>query len=90
MSRPSCHTVAGTGCQKRGRRKETRRLIAAIEAAGGTVEPSRTRDGHFKVYLDGNYIGGLAGTAGDHRAMANDIARLRRGGLKIDSKGRAL
>jgi hypothetical protein len=76
----------GAGC--RASNKDTRRLLDAIRAAGGTVEPHRGKDGHFKVYLDGQYIGGIAGTPSDWRARANDIARLRRGGLNIDSKGR--
>ncbi len=74
------------GC--RGGRKEVRELLAAIEAAGGTIEPHRSRTGHFKVYLDGQYIGGIAGTGSDHRTRANEVARLRRGGLNITSKGR--
>lgn len=50
--------------------------------------PCRNRDGHWKVYLDGEYIGGLASTPSDHRSTQNDIARLRRRGLNIDTKGR--
>lgn len=73
------------GC--RGSRKDTRKLLDAIRAAGGTVEPHRGKDGHYKVYLDGTYLGGIAGTPSDWRARANDIARLRRGGLNITSKG---
>ncbi|AYP70068.1 HicA-like toxin [Mycobacterium phage CRB2] len=80
--------VPGSGCKKRAARKETRELLAHIEAAGGEVRPHQGRPGHFKVYVDGVYIGGIAGTPSDRRAMANDIARLRRAGLKIDSKGR--
>ena len=75
-----------TGC--RAARKEGRELLAAIEAAGGVVEPHRSKTGHFKVYLDGNYIGGIAGTASDWRTRANEVSRLRRGGLNLTSKGR--
>lgn len=78
-------TRRGAGC--RASKKDTRKLLDAIRAAGGTVEPHRGKDGHFKVYLDGRYIGGIAGTPSDRRARANDIARLRRGGLNITSKG---
>lgn len=70
-----------------GPRKDTRELLNAIVAAGGTVEPCRNRTGHYKVFYRGRYIGGLAGTPGDWRGRANDIARLRRGGLNITTKG---
>ena len=63
-------------------------IIEAVIAAGGVVEPSSTRTGHWKVYLDGESLGGIAGTPGDWRALRNDIARLRRGGLNITSKGK--
>lgn len=75
-----------TGC--RAARKEVRQLLDAITAAGGVLEPHRSRTGHFKVFLNGTYIGGVAGTASDWRTRANEIARLRRGGLPITSKGR--
>lgn len=81
--------VPGSGKRRIGN-KDTRRLLAEIRKAGGTVIPHQGRDGHFKVYLQGEYIGGLPGTPSDHRALANDIARLRRGGLAINTKGRAL
>lgn len=80
--------VPGSSCRRRGKSKEVRQLLDAIEAAGGTVEPCRNRDGHWKVFLDGEYIGGLAATPSDHRSTKNDIARLRRRGLNINSKGR--
>ncbi|QGH75331.1 HicA-like toxin [Mycobacterium phage Quesadilla] len=80
--------VPGSGCRKRAARKETRRLLREIERAGGEVRPHQGRPGHFKVYVDGEYIGGIAGTPSDRRAFANDIARLRRNGLPITSKGR--
>jgi hypothetical protein len=82
--------VPGCTAKNRGSNKVLRRLIRNIEAVGGVVRPSCTRTGHWKVYLDGQYIGGLPGTPGDIRALANDIARLRRGGLRIDTKGRPL
>jgi hypothetical protein len=90
MSRPRGQggAVAGTSSRRRAATKDTRRLLKAIEAAGGHVEPCRARDGHWKVYLDGHYIGGLACTPTDHRSTQNDIARLRRNGLNIDTKGR--
>lgn len=80
--------VPGSSARNRGASKDTRRLLAAIESAGGTVEPCRNRAGHWKVYLDGHYIGGLACSPSDHRSTQNDIARLRRNGLAIDTKGR--
>jgi hypothetical protein len=80
--------VPGSSARKRARTKDARRLLEAIEAAGGVVEPCRSRDGHFKVYLDGVYIGGIASTPSDHRSTQNDIARLRRNGLRITTRGR--
>lgn len=74
------------GC--RASKKEVRRLLDAIRQAGGDVVPHQGKNGHWKVYLDGQYIGGIAGTPGDHRAQQNDISRLRRGGLNITTKGR--
>lgn len=80
--------VPGSSAKKRGcARKETRRLLEAIEAAGGVVEPCSNRSGHWKVFLDGRYIGGLAGTSSDWRGRQNDIARLRRNGLPLNTKG---
>ncbi|QPX62196.1 HicA-like toxin [Mycobacterium phage Indlovu] len=80
--------VPGSSSRRRGKSKEVRKLLEAIEQAGGEVVPCRNRDGHWKVYLDGEYIGGLASTPSDHRSTQNDIARLRRRGLNIDTKGR--
>ncbi|AHJ88387.1 hypothetical protein CG91_gp087 [Mycobacterium phage 39HC] len=68
--------------------KDTRLLLEAVEAAGGECVPhGRTRPGHWKVYLGGKMIGGISGTPSDHRTRKNDIARLRRNGLNITSKG---
>ncbi|AYD82070.1 HicA-like toxin [Mycobacterium phage Saguaro] len=75
------------GCHRAGN-KETRRLLREITKAGGEVRPHSSKQGHFKVYLDGKYIGGIPGSPSDRRAFANDIARLRRGGLPLNSKGR--
>ena len=81
--------VPGSACRQRGTaRKETRVLLEQIELAGGTVEPCRNRSGHWKVFFQGRYIGGLSGTPSDHRGTRNDIARLRRAGLPLTSKGR--
>jgi len=78
--------VPGTSRRTKGANKQGRELIKAIEAAGGEVRPSGC-PGHFKVYLDDRYIGSLAGTPSDWRTFKNDIARLRRNGLNITSKG---
>lgn len=78
-------SAAGRRCQGN---KELRRLLDAIVAAGGEVVPyGRSATGHWKVYLNGEMIGGLAGTPGDYRSRKNDIARLRRNGLNITTKG---
>lgn len=60
--------------------KEARLLHARIRAAGGEIRPCR-RSGHVKVYLDGRFIGTVAGTPSDWRSWKNDIATLRRRGL---------
>lgn len=70
----------------RGTNKDQRRLIKAIKQAGGEVRPSGI-SGHVDVYLDGRRIGCLSGSPSDHRTTKNDIARLRRHGLAITSKG---
>lgn len=67
--------------------RDTRALLAAIEAAGGELRPCRSRTGHYKVYLDGRLIGTIAGTPSEYRSRKNDIANLRRQGLQITSKG---
>lgn len=82
--------VPGTSRRTKGSCKQARDLIKVIERLGAVVKPHCSLTGHWKVYLDGRYIGGLAGTPSDRRAWANDIARLRRGGLAIDTKGRPL
>lgn len=75
--------VKGTSCRKSGgSSKECRALVKKIEAAGGEIV-STGKSGHLKVYLDTTFIGALAGTPSDHRTWKNDIARLRRNGLKI-------
>lgn len=74
--------VPGTGKARLGCSKELRCVIAKIEAAGGTVE-KRGKSGHLRVYVDGAFVGGLAGTPSDHRTWKNDLARLRRHGLNI-------
>jgi hypothetical protein len=86
IEEPRPGPVPGCGCRPRARRKEVRELIRQIELAGARVEASGTN--HFKVYLGERYIGGLAATPSDHRALANDIARFRRAGLALNSKGR--
>ncbi len=73
--------------QIKGARKGQRELIKAVTAAGGEVRPAGGISGHVKVYLDGVFIGCLSGTPSDHRTTKNDIARLRRNGLNITSKG---
>lgn len=67
--------------------RDTRALLRAIEAAGGCLEPCRSRSGHYKVYLEGRLIGTIAGTPSEYRSRKNDIANLRRNGLQITSKG---
>jgi hypothetical protein len=73
-----------------GSSKEYRKFLGAIRAAGGELRECTGRAGHYKVYLDGALIGTVAGTPSDPRGRQNDIAQLRRAGLRIDSKGRPL
>lgn len=59
---------------------DLRRLIKALEAQGFTV--TRTGNGHWLVRnADGLAVVTLAGTASDHRAWRNALARLKRAGL---------
>ena len=83
MTRPEPQPGSKRAAGCRGSNKDIRKLLDAIRAAGGEVVPHRGKDGHYKVYLDGQYLVGIAGTPSDWRARANDIARLRRGGLNI-------
>jgi len=71
---------------RKGCNRELRRLIAAIEAAGGQVDPP-TRGGHHKVYYQGQLITTLASTPSEYRGRKNDIANLRRAGLRLTTKG---
>ena len=75
--------MPGTSARGRGVHKDLRDLLKRIEAAGGTVEPSRSKTGHWKVYLAGVFVGTLAGTPSDWRSMKNALAQLRRAGLDI-------
>lgn len=62
-------------------RKEIRRLVVAIEAAGGHVV--RAKSGHFKVYLNGHLVTSLPGTPSDWRGLKNTRALLRRAGVQL-------
>jgi hypothetical protein len=62
-----------------------RKLIDAITAAGGEVRP--TNNCHYQVYVEGQLVATLAGTPSEYRGLKNDIARLRRAGLPLTSKG---
>lgn len=68
--------------------RETKRLVAAIVAAGGEVKLGRA--GHIKVYLEGRQIGSMPSTPSEYRSRKNTIADLRRAGLAIDTKGNPL
>jgi len=60
--------------------KELRALIKAARAQGFTVE--RTRGGHWLVRnAEGRAVATIAGTASDHRAWLNSLARLRQVGF---------
>ncbi|WNA13635.1 HicA-like toxin [Mycobacterium phage Phayeta] len=65
----------------RGISKETQDLIRLAEQAGATVEKSK--NGHFKVYVEGRMVSVIAGTASDWRSIKNTLAALRRAGLDI-------
>jgi len=62
--------------------KDLRKLIARIEAAGGTV--NRTRKNHWQVRNQENRIVAvLPSTPSDVRSMRNCLADMKRGGLDV-------
>lgn len=65
----------------RAARKEVRRLIAQIEAAGGSVV--RARSGHWKVYVNDRLVTSIPNTPSDWRGLMNTRALLRRAGIEI-------
>lgn len=68
---------------RRGVSKDLRVLLSRVEAAGGTVKPCR-RSSHWKVYnAEGRYVTTICGTPSDWRSWRNDIANLRRAGIKV-------
>jgi len=69
-----------------GREADVRRLVAAIEAAGGTVR--RTRRGHLRV-TGPLGVAIICSSHGSWRAINNDLATLRRH-AGIDLKGKVI
>ena len=67
--------------RKRPARKDTRRLIAEIEAAGGRVV--RSRSGHWKVYVIDRMVTSIPSTPSDWRGQKNCRALLRRAGIEL-------
>lgn len=61
--------------------KELRKLLRAIERAGGAVVFSRR---HWKVYLDGVLIVTISASCSDRRAHFSVLADLRRAGLDVE------
>jgi hypothetical protein len=61
-------------------KKDVRKLLDAAEAQG--FEIVRTRGGHYRVYLGGDYVVTVGGTVSDYRAYANTLARLKRAGFE--------
>lgn len=60
--------------------KDMKKLMAALEAQGFTVE--RTSRGHLMVYRGETLVVTFSGTASDWRAMKNGIAKARRFGFR--------
>ncbi|MFE1785623.1 hypothetical protein ACFW9F_24380 [Streptomyces sp. NPDC059506] len=60
--------------------KEVRQLLKKLARQGFDVE--LTRNGHYKVYWDGRFVGTLAGTPSDHRSLKNSVANLKRAGFQ--------
>jgi len=60
--------------------RELREVLKALEAQDFTVR--RTRRGHYFVTKDGQRVATFAGTASDHRALANGIADAKRAGFR--------
>ncbi|WAB09578.1 hypothetical protein SEA_WOOPER_75 [Gordonia phage Wooper] len=75
--------TAAVGGRRAGtNNKELRRLLDRIEQAGGELR--RCKHGsHWKVYLDGRFIGTVGGSPSDHRSWKNGLSFLRRNGLQI-------
>ncbi len=67
--------------RKRPARKEVRRLITQIEAAGGRV--IRSKSGHWKVYLNGHLVTSIPNTPSDWRGLLNTRALIRRSGIEL-------
>ena len=67
--------------QNRSGNKELRKLLRAIERAGGTVVFSRR---HWKVYdNDGALLATISGSCSDRRVHHSIRADLRRAGLDV-------
>jgi hypothetical protein len=65
----------------KGAHKETRAMIARIEAAGCEVRLARNK--HWKVYRDGRYLATMAGSPSDWRSKKNCEAQLKRLGVAL-------
>jgi hypothetical protein len=60
--------------------RDVRRLVQAIEAAGGRVTLSKR--GHFKVYINDRLVTTLPQTPSDRRSLLNARAAIRRAGIQ--------
>lgn len=63
-----------------GHTTEVTKLVAQLRKAG--VPVTLTRGGHWKVTTPNGPVF-MASTPSDHRAMRNDLARLRRRGVAV-------
>lgn len=62
--------------------KAVQELVEAVRAAGAEVICSR-RSAHYKVYLDGQFIGALSSTTNSWNTHKNEWSMLRRNGLDL-------
>lgn len=60
--------------------KDLRKIIQALIAQGFDV--TRTKKGHWQVFLDGIWVTTLPKTVGDWRAIRNALAAAKRAGFQ--------
>lgn len=60
--------------------KDLRKIIRALEEQGFDV--TRTRKGHWQVFLDGIWVTTLPGTPSDWRSFRNALAAAKRAGFR--------
>lgn len=56
-------------------------LLRKLERQGCSIV--RTKKGHYKVFLNGQWVTTLSGTPSDWRSIRNSLAPLKRAGLRL-------